>query len=77
MDLNLENHSNSCRICITQFEIEDVEIKITKKVQEMYLCLTGIDVSIKIPRLDLSKKLFSASATKRGRLLEHDLWTVQ
>ena len=45
MDLNLENHAVSCRFCINHFEIEDVEIKITKKVQEMYLCLTGIDVS--------------------------------
>lgn len=40
----LENHKEKCRICLWQFDNEDVQIKITPVVEERFLIFTQIEV---------------------------------
>lgn len=43
--IDLDNHINKCRCCLKEFDEEDIQIKITKIVEERFQTLTQIEVN--------------------------------
>lgn len=44
--LAFENHEDKCRCCLRDFEIEDMQIKVTEIVENRFQELTQIEMEI-------------------------------